>query len=73
MRAKGEARGDGPPAGIRIPVADGRDWSTQARGNGSRLRGRYARRDQSAVLASYEGHSYVVLSRSRGARDSAIN
>lgn len=73
MRAKSATRGDGSPAGIHVPVAGGRDRITEARRNGPCLRGRYARRNQSAFLAAHEGHSHVVLPGGRRAGNPTID
>ena len=70
MRAKGTTRGDGPPAGVRIPTPHGCDRFTKTRGNGPRLRRRHVRRNQSALPTAHEGYPNVVLSRSRRTRDS---
>lgn len=67
MRKKGETWGNGSPIRIRFPTFDGCHTTITSRSHGSRFRGRYARRDQSTVLATHEIHPSLVLSGSGGA------
>lgn len=66
MRKEGETWGNGPPIRIRFPTFDGCYTAITSRSHGSRLRRRYARRNQSTVLATHEIHSSLVLSGSGG-------
>lgn len=66
MRKKGETWGNGSPIRIRFPIFDGCYTAITSRSHGSRFRGRYARRNQSIVLATHEIHPSLVLSGSGG-------
>lgn len=71
MRKKSSSRGNGRPAGVHVPVVDGRDEFAASRSDGPCFRGGHARRDKSVVHATHEGDAALVLSGNRRTRSSS--
>lgn len=50
MRAKGAERGDGPPAGVHLPIAHGRNRAATASDHGLHFRGKHGEANNKVVI-----------------------